>query len=253
MNTKLIEYHQRFQKNTTTKESPKFESFFTQLQLSEYSQKLPYLFEIENFCLRLYLALKKDEKVCIYSDYDTDAVTATATMYHGLINFGFKTENIGFYAPDRFIEGYGINPEAIKKLSDFYNLIISVDCGINSTEEAKIVQDSKNCDLLITDHHHLHSEIPRALAVINPRLSEFYSKDSKVFKTRKIYLEQILANFNVEQKKIFKNWLKKVTKKPKDYIQNYQNFLSQSSTGVGVAWFSLVWFGYFLEELENLR
>jgi hypothetical protein len=245
MHPKLIEYTKRFKKN---EQPTKFERFFTQLSLQEYSQKLPYLFEIENFCLRLYLAKKNNQKICIYSDYDTDAVTATATMYHGLLNFEFKKENVGFYAPNRFIEGYGINPVAIEKLSKFYDLIISVDCGINSVLEAQIVLNSSNCDLIITDHHHLHEKIPKALGVVNPRLSEFYSDFEKELEERKNLFKNILNSFENQEQNKLRIWQQKVFREPKTYKQNPEEFLTQSSTGVSVAWFCLVWFGYFLQD-----
>jgi DHH family len=245
MHPKLVEYTHRFKKDG---QQIKFEKFFTQFSLQEYSQKLPYLFEIENFCLRLYLAKKNHQKICIYSDYDTDAVTATAVMYHGLLNFEFKKENVGFYAPNRFIEGYGINPEAIEKLSKFYDLIISVDCGINSVLEAQIILDSSNCDLIITDHHHLHEKIPKALAVVNPRLSQFYADFEEKLEERKNLFENILKNFESQEQVKLRIWQQKIIRKPNIYKENSKEFLTQSSTGVSVAWFCLVWFGYFLQD-----
>jgi hypothetical protein len=112
-------------------------------------------------------------------------------------------------------------------------LIISVDCGINSTKEAEIVKKS-NCDLIITDHHHLHGEIPDCMAVINPRLANFYKQNSG------IYTQRQKNNFTE-----FTDWQKSL----KNYIQTDKNTLSESATGVAVSWFCLVWFGYFL--LDN--
>ena len=263
MNPILVEYCQRF---APPKDSPKpvFNTFFTSLSLQEHYRKLPYLHDIQNFCLRVYLALKLDQKVCIYSDYDTDAITATGTMYHGLIEFGFKPENLEFYAPDRFVEGYGMNPEAAKELATKFDLIISVDCGINSVKEAVEVSKTK-CDLIITDHHHLHSVVPDCVAVVNCRMGEIYynakvhpelvetdrnfEKDS-TSKT-KIILQQLSEQISDLENTKIKEWLKLSTRKPEEYGQNPEYFLSQSVTGVGVAWFCLVWFGYFLEWVEK--
>ena len=174
MNQILIDYCKRFEQTNKPDnyERPVFDEFFTNLDIINHWKKLPYLHNIQNFCLRLLLAQMRGDKICIYSDYDTDAVTATATMYHGLIDLGFDSSNVEFYAPDRFTEGYGMNTEAVDILSKKFDLIISVDCGINSWPEANIILENNNknehqCDLIITDHHHLTDQIPDCVAVIN--------------------------------------------------------------------------------------
>jgi len=203
----LLDYTKRFNRDKV--QSLDISAFFTSLD-DDFELELPYLYDIETACSRLISALKHDDKICIYSDYDTDAVTATATMFWGLVLLGFKRENIEFYAPDRFTEGYGMNTDAVEMLCDKYDLIISVDCGINSTLEAEICRQ-KGVDLIITDHHHLTNEVPNALAVINPRLSEIYNLNNS--------------------KHAFK-----------------KNYLSSSVTGVGVAWFVVVWLAYYLKQ-----
>ncbi len=209
----LLDFARRFAKNPTKK--LEISSFFTSLN-GNYKTELPYLYDIELACDRLVLALDQGQKVCIYSDYDTDAVTATATMYWGLILLGFDAQNIDFYAPDRFTEGYGMNTEAVAMLCDKYDLLVSVDCGINSVNEAKICHQ-KGVDLIITDHHHLSGELPDCLAVINPRLSEYYTPESTK------YVDKL-------------------------------NYLSSSTTGAGVAWFVVVWLAYKLKfELGRLE
>jgi hypothetical protein len=235
MNPKLEQYYKRFIQEAGNK----FDTFFTQLSLTDYSEKLPYLFDIESFCLRLYTALNENQKICIYSDYDTDAVTATGVMYWGLLDLGFKKENLSFYAPDRFTEGYGMNVEAVLELAKTNDLIISVDCGINSTAEAEAVSHT-NCDLIITDHHHLHQDLPQCVAVINPRLAEFYSQNPLLLKPATLTTAQD-----------GQDWVEKVYHQPQDFATHPEKFLSSSVTGVGVAWFSLVWFGYFLAEMET--
>jgi hypothetical protein len=238
LHPKLIEYYQRFQIKNQTKQPP-IDKFFTQLNLIEYTDKLPYFFNLENFCTRLLQAKINQEKICIYSDYDTDAVTATGAMYWGLVDLGFEKENITFYAPDRLTEGYGLNTTAIAKLASKYNLIITVDCGINSTEEAQICKNSK-ADLIITDHHQLTEQIPDCLAVINPVLGKIYTENSE-----KLKLAQNYSAFN--SKKI-QAWLDKMEKVK---TSKNLNLASTSVTGVGVAWLAVVWLGYFLEEIEN--
>jgi single-stranded-DNA-specific exonuclease len=228
MHQLVSEYISRF----TPPFKAKFSPFFTQYNLEEYKQLLPYLVDIEYFCERVTAAVTSNERICIYSDYDTDAITATATMYWGLIELGVKPENLSYYAPDRFTEGYGMNTEAALELSQKYDLVISVDCGINSTKEAELFKKSK-CDLIITDHHQLNGEIPDCVAVINPRLSEVFAQDPSKLKTRKI------SN---------KAWQKSIQRPLKNLNTHPEQFVSSSVTGVGVAWFSLVWLSYYLEE-----
>jgi hypothetical protein len=248
MNQIWIEYLNRFKNGHQLQLA---ETFFTQYSLQDYAQKLPYLCNIETFCLRLGVALKNDQKICIYSDYDTDAVTATATMYWGLVELGFKSENLSFYAPDRFVEGYGMNLEAVTELAYQNDLIISVDCGINSVDEAKKILELKNggqteCDLIITDHHHLVGEVPNCLAVINPRLAHYYNQNR--LETRPNLALAKLDQLGLDLKDL-ERWVEKVYHSPQILTDQPEKFLSESVTGVGVAWFSLVWFGYFLEEV----
>lgn len=249
MHSKLVNYFHRFKKEIETP----YTKFFTQHDLADYKNKLPYLFGIENFCLRLYKALLKEEEICIYSDYDTDAVTATATMFWGLKEMGFAEEKLDFYAPDRFTEGYGMNLEAVENLSQKFDLILSVDCGINSVLEAELVNQIQGCDLIITDHHHLSGEIPPALAVVNPRLASAYKKnqqDLEILATEKkskknLSLYDYKPYFNQQEQVKLKKWLLEMKE------VKHQEFLTESATGVAVAWFCLVWFGYFLAEIDN--
>ncbi len=239
MHPKLVDYYYRFASEDPTK----LDKFYTQLELKSYPERLPYLFGIENFCIRLYQAKINFDKICIYSDYDTDAVTATASMLHGLEMLGFSLSNLDFYAPDRFTEGYGMNPEAIQKLSQKFDLIVSVDCGINSIEEAEIVKKNSS-DLIITDHHHLHGPLPKALAVINPRLSDYYSDKQKNPRTY-----NYSQKFDLKTTAKIDKWIQKTNKNWQEIDSNPELFMSHSVTGVGVAWFCLVWLGYFLEEI----
>ncbi len=243
MSPLLIDYYQRFAAGV---ESVKFDYFFTQLSPTEAFTRLPYLFHIESFCLRLLKAALHQERICIYSDYDTDAVTAVAVAYWGLVELGFSPDKLSFYAPDRFTEGYGLNLQAVQHLAADHELIITVDCGINSTQEAAFLKNT-NTDLLITDHHHLHGPLPEAVAVINPRLSEFYQSHAV-----ETISQQQLATLSSElETEVIDFWATWSTQILATRSNKPENFLSQSVTGVGVIWFSLVWFAYFLQALKQ--
>jgi single-stranded-DNA-specific exonuclease len=115
---------------------------------------------------RIELAAKRGQKVAVYGDYDIDGITASCVMLEALLACGIEAR---CYIPDRFEEGYGINQEALAGLKeDGIQLVISVDCGITSVNEARWARDN-GIDLIITDHHSVPDDIPDALAVINPK------------------------------------------------------------------------------------
>ena len=115
---------------------------------------------------RILLAAKRGERVVIYGDYDIDGITASAVMIEGLAWHGITATS---YIPDRFEEGYGINLDALRALKDDgVDLVLSVDCGITSVDEANWARDN-GLDLIITDHHAVPTELPHALAVVNPK------------------------------------------------------------------------------------
>ncbi len=240
MTPELQNYAERFGLNLNQQT---FSTFFTQLELTNFVEDLPYLFDINNFVTRLLEAQFLGQKICIYSDFDTDATTATGVMYWGLLDLGFSKEKLFFYVPDRFTEGYGLNPQAISQLANNYDLIITVDCGINSTLEAEIC-NNKRADLIITDHHHLTTELPKCVAVCNPRLSEYYSTNPDLIKNP-IISNELKASLSQEQLTQLKNILKQIKTQESKAIP-----LSSSVTGVGTAWFCLVWLGYVIDSLE---
>jgi len=116
---------------------------------------------------RICYALEQNEPIAIYGDYDVDGVTATALLVDTLKALGAQVRG---YIPNRFDEGYGLNNDALSQLKDDgVRLVISVDCGIRSPDEALHAR-SVGLDLIITDHHHpSEGSLPPALAVVNPK------------------------------------------------------------------------------------
>jgi single-stranded-DNA-specific exonuclease len=115
---------------------------------------------------RIYSAINHQESIYIYGDYDADGVTGTTLLYLYLKSLHDK---VAAYIPNRFDEGYGLNTHAIKTIKDKgANLVITVDCGIRSLEEAAYARRI-GLDLIISDHHHPGDELPMAIAVINPK------------------------------------------------------------------------------------
>jgi single-stranded-DNA-specific exonuclease len=115
---------------------------------------------------RIWQAIQKEEHIAVYGDYDADGVTATALLTDLLKRLGAQVQG---YIPNRFDEGYGLNTEALDTLqAGGISLVVTVDCGIRSMDEAEHARRN-GLDLIITDHHHPLDELPRALALVNPK------------------------------------------------------------------------------------
>ena len=115
---------------------------------------------------RIMAALERKEKIAIHGDYDVDGVTSTVILRRALELLG---GNVIHFLPERLKDGYGLQPVAIERLhADGVTLVISVDCGIRGAEAGRRAREL-GVDLIITDHHEPDSELPPALAVINPK------------------------------------------------------------------------------------
>ncbi len=109
-------------------------------------------------------------KICVYGDYDADGITATALML-GVLRQLAPAENLDYYIPSRFEEGYGLNMEAVKRIADKgTDLIITVDCGSVSPGEVEYAK-SLGMKVVVTDHHTITDEMADCL-VINPKRGE---------------------------------------------------------------------------------
>ncbi|MHC4321200.1 MAG: single-stranded-DNA-specific exonuclease RecJ [Planctomycetota bacterium] len=129
---------------------------FLQSTLSLLSDPM-LLPDIEKSSERIIDALSQGEKITVYGDYDVDGISATALMVQCLETlsrlYWNQESTIDYYIPDRLDEGYGLSVGAIETLSERgTKVIITVDCGVNSFEEAKSARE-KGIDLIITDHH----------------------------------------------------------------------------------------------------
>ena len=118
---------------------------------------------------RIKQAIDQQEKILLYGDYDVDGTTSVALVYSFFKHF---YENISFYIPNRFSEGYGLSEKGIEHaVSEKVSLIITLDCGIKSID---LVAKAKelNIDTIICDHHLPGDELPKAYAILNPKQAD---------------------------------------------------------------------------------
>ena len=115
---------------------------------------------------RLEKAIKNDERILIYGDYDVDGTTSVALVYSFLQD---RVSEIKYYIPDRYNEGYGISYKAIDYADQHdYSLVIALDCGIKANEKIDKANEL-GIDFIICDHHYPGDELPKAVAVLDPK------------------------------------------------------------------------------------
>lgn len=138
---------------------------FFQPKLSDLHD--PFLMkDMERAIARIEKALKKNEKILIYGDYDVDGTTAVAIVYN---YFKVFYSSIEFYIPNRYTEGYGISQQSIDWAYEHsYSLIIALDCGIKDANEVAYAK-KRGIDFIIGDHHTPGEVLPRAHAILNPK------------------------------------------------------------------------------------
>jgi single-stranded-DNA-specific exonuclease len=118
---------------------------------------------------RLFVAIARREKIAVHGDYDVDGITSTVILRRVLELLGAEVVH---FIPERLRDGYGLQRAAIERLHiEGVALIVSVDCGIRSADAARRAREL-GVDLVITDHHEPESELPEALAVINPKRAD---------------------------------------------------------------------------------
>ncbi|WP_199118727.1 single-stranded-DNA-specific exonuclease RecJ [Pedobacter sp. ASV28] len=127
----------------------------------------PFLMKgMEQAIDRINRAIAAKEGILIYGDYDVDGTTAVTLAYHFFSQF---STNIAYYIPDRHVEGYGISTQSIDYAAqNGYSLIIALDCGIRAVEKIDYA-NSLGIDFIICDHHLPGDDIPKAIAVLDPK------------------------------------------------------------------------------------
>ncbi len=129
----------------------------------------PFLFrDIVPAVKRIFKAIKNQEKVVVYGDYDADGVSSSIVLVEALQALG---ANVRVYLPDRVKEGYGLNIPAIESFAQWgATLMVTVDCGISNKKEIAAAK-KLGIETIVTDHHCEPPELPKAVALINPQLA----------------------------------------------------------------------------------
>jgi len=123
---------------------------------------------VEEAARRVHAAVRQGKRICIYGDYDVDGVAGTTILWRCLQLAGAAAD---FYVPHRLEEGYGLNADALRTLQrQGVQMVITVDCGIASVVEARLAREL-GMELIITDHHEFHAELPEADVLVHPRLA----------------------------------------------------------------------------------
>ena len=117
---------------------------------------------------RILSAIEKNEKILVFGDYDVDGTTSVAAMYKFLQKI-YRPQNVEFYIPHRYREGYGVSKTGIDFAKENnFSLIISLDCGIKSVDLISYAK-SLGLDFIVCDHHLPDTELPPAIAILNPK------------------------------------------------------------------------------------
>ena len=128
----------------------------------------PYCFcDMERAKERIKLAIKNNEKILIWGDFDCDGVTSSAVLYKALNALGADIE---VFIPDRLLHGHGLNTKELLKFvsKEKIKLVITVDCATSNVSSVNLLK-SLGVDTIITDHHSTDTELPSAYCIINPQ------------------------------------------------------------------------------------
>jgi len=127
----------------------------------------PFLMkDMDKAVSRLNQALTANERILIYGDYDVDGTTSVALVYSFLREIH---QNIDFYIPDRYTEGYGISFKSVEyAIENKIDLVIALDCGIKANDKISYANENK-IDFIICDHHTPGEHLPDAYAVLDPK------------------------------------------------------------------------------------
>lgn len=119
---------------------------------------------------RIFLAMKNNEKIMIYGDYDCDGIPGSVLLHDLFKKIGYV--HVQNYIPHRHLEGYGLNKEAVMRFAkDGIAIVITVDCGITDVEEVALANEL-GVDVIVTDHHLPQAILPPAYTILNSKQAD---------------------------------------------------------------------------------
>ncbi len=196
-----------FSRNLQTQEA------IDEFLLPDYSQDIhdPFLFkDMEKACQRIYQAIEKAETITVFADYDADGVSSAVILNSVLVDLGAR---VNVYLPHREKEGYGLNKTAVEELaSSGTKLIITCDCGVSNNEEIDVA-NTKDMDVIVTDHHAMREVLPSAHAIIHPQAPgetypfKFLCGGGVAFKLAQGLLKHASNKFELKDKEAKEKWL----------------------------------------------
>lgn len=146
-----------------------YQSFFS---MGKESLHDPFLLnDMEKAKNRILKAIDENQKIMIYGDYDCDGICSISLLYRALKHL---SANIDYDLPNRFVDGYGLNMRAVEEIINAgISLVITVDNGVSCNNEVDAL-NAAGIDTIITDHHEIGPELPKAYAIIHSHISEHY-------------------------------------------------------------------------------
>lgn len=167
--------------------------------------------DIDKAIERIWRAIDNNEKICIYSDYDADGVPGAAILYQFFKKVGFDS-NVIIKIPHRHRDGFGLHKHLIDEVKkEDTSLLITIDLGISNVKEVDYA-NSQNIDVIITDHHQPHEEIPKAYAILNSKQETCNYPEKNlcgagvIFKLSHLLIEEARAR-GINIAKGFEKWL----------------------------------------------
>ena len=132
----------------------------------------PFLMhDMERAVVRVFEAIEAKQSIVVYADYDCDGIPGAVILSDFLAKLGHT--NFYVYIPDRHEEGYGLNKEAVERfIGEKANLIVTIDLGTSDIDTIALAT-ANGIDVIVTDHHLPHEQLPRAYAIVNPKLGSY--------------------------------------------------------------------------------
>lgn len=163
----------------------------------------PFLMkDMDKAVSRILTAIKNNQRIMIYGDYDVDGTTAVSLVYMFLKNI---YKNLEFYIPDRYKEGYGISLLGIDTAKKHdVSLVIALDCGIKAIDKIEYA-NGQGIDFIIGDHHRPGDKIPEAIAVLDPKRKdcEYPFKELSGAGVGFKLIQALAQELNIPKEKVF--------------------------------------------------